>query len=60
MKIASILLAPVLALVTLVTWHLPGAKRTRQQESQEMAQRQLGLGEAPGHIFGSPPKPPQL
>ena len=59
MKIVSLLLAPVLALVTFVTWHIPGAKRARQEEARQVAELQVSFGDAPGQVLALPPTPPE-
>lgn len=59
MKIVSFFLAPVLALVTLVTWHLPGAKRARQEEAKQVSELQVSYGDVPGQVLASPPQPPE-
>jgi hypothetical protein len=58
MKIVSFLSAPVLALVTFLTWHLPGAKRARQEEARQVAELQVSYGDVPGQVLASPPQPP--
>lgn len=55
MKMLSFLLAPALALVTMIAWYLPGAKRARQEESRQVAELQVSYGNMPGQVPAPPP-----
>ncbi len=50
------LLGPVLALAATLAWYLPGAKRARQQEAQQVTELQTELGEAPWLLIPPPKK----
>lgn len=52
------LLGSVLALVATLAWYLPGAKRARQQEAQQVTELQTEVSEAPWHLL-PPPNPPK-
>ncbi len=52
------LFGPVLALAATLSWYLPGAKRARQQEAQQVTELQTDLGEAPWHLL-PPTNPPK-
>lgn len=50
------LLGSVLALVATLAWHLPGAKRVRQEEARQVTELQTDLGEMPGYHVVPPKK----
>ena len=50
------LFGPVLALAATLSWYLPGAKRARQQEAQQVTELQTDLGEMPGYHVVPPKK----